>query len=65
MPRKKLLFYRDGMNSTVSVHQRGGGLRELRVNGKADASTGGDMSTQVLLGELPLLFGPPPRSASR
>ena len=59
VPRGELLYYRDGMNSTVSVHQQDG-VRELRVNGKADASTGGDMSTQILLGQLPLLFGPPP-----
>ena len=59
VPRNEVLFYRDGMNSTVSVHQDDG-VRELRVNGKADASTGGDMSTQILLGQLPLLFGPRP-----
>jgi len=58
VPDGEVLFYRDGMNSTVSVHQEHG-VRELRVNGKADASTGGDMSTQILLGQLPLLFGPP------
>src|SRR5690606_35146179 len=34
-------------------------LLALKVNGKTDASTSIDMSTQVLLGELPLLFGPP------
>ncbi len=59
VPASEVLFYRDGMNSTVSVH-RMESVRELRVNGKADASTGGDMSTQILLGELPLLFGPTP-----
>jgi tetratricopeptide (TPR) repeat protein len=58
-PKREVLFYRDGMNSTVSVH-REESVRELRVNGKADASTGDDMSTQILLGQLPLLFGPPP-----
>jgi spermidine synthase len=59
VPASEVLFYRDGMNSTVSVH-RLDSVRELRVNGKADASTGGDMSTQILLGQLPLLFGPEP-----
>jgi len=59
VPRSTVLYHRDGMNSTVSVHEEDG-VRELRVNGKADASTGGDMSTQILLGQLPLLFGPPP-----
>jgi len=64
VPPKEVLFYRDGMNSTVSVHREGDGILELRVNGKADASTGGDMSTQVLLGALPLLFGPPAQSVA-
>jgi len=55
-----MLFYRDGLNTTVSVHRKDG-LIALKVNGKTDASTSIDMSTQVLLGELPLLFGPPAR----
>jgi len=57
-PNHDLVFYRDGINATVSVH-REGGILALRVNGKVDASSFGDMSTQVLLGQLPLLFGPP------
>ncbi len=57
-PGGELVYYRDGINATVSV-QREGGILALRVNGKTDASSFGDMSTQVLLGQLPLLFGPP------
>ena len=57
-PDSELMFYRDGINATVSV-QREGGILALRVNGKTDASSYGDMSTQVLLGQLPLLFGGP------
>jgi len=52
----ELLFYREGMNTTVSVHRSDGEI-SLRVNGKADASTGDDMGTQVLLGQIPMLFG--------
>ena len=59
----ELLYYRDGINATVSVH-RGGGTTFLRVNGKPDASSHDDMPTQVLLGEVPLLFGPKPRARS-
>lgn len=55
------LFYREGANSTVSV--MGHDQRYLRVNGKADASTGADMPTQVLSGHLPLLLHPSPRRA--
>ncbi|MGH9443540.1 MAG: fused MFS/spermidine synthase [Thermoanaerobaculia bacterium] len=56
-----MLFYRDGVNATVSV-QRHWGETYLKVNGKADAGTGSDMSTQVFAGEIPMVFGPPARS---
>ncbi len=53
----RLLYYKDGLSATVSVH----GQRELvymRVNGKTDASNGGDMHTQLMSGHLPLLIRP-------
>lgn len=56
----RLLFHEDGINTTVTVERRSGTIA-LKVNGKTDASTSLDMSTQVLLGELPLLFGAPAR----
>jgi len=60
----ELLFFREGVNATVSVHRLGGGLASggiaMRLNGKTDASLA-DMSTQILSGHLPLLFGPPAR----
>ncbi len=56
----ELLFYEEGINATVSVHKPMAGLEEggvsLRINGKTDASLG-DMSTQVLSGHIPFLFG--------
>jgi spermidine synthase len=55
-----LLYYRDGINATISVH-RLGGVRALKVNGKVDASDGGDMPNQVLPAHVALLFGPPAR----
>ncbi|HXI01652.1 MAG TPA: fused MFS/spermidine synthase, partial [Candidatus Saccharimonadales bacterium] len=62
------LFYRDGMTATVTVEKRpsrGDGTEwlVLTVNGKVDASTVGDMETQVLLGHLPVLIGKNPRRA--
>jgi spermidine synthase len=54
--REELLFYRDGLSSSVSVHRNRGEIY-LRVNGKTDASSARDMPTQVLLGQIPLLFG--------
>src|SRR5262245_3972003 len=61
-PPYGLVFYRDGLSATVSVHREGDAL-QLKVNGKTDASVPGDMSTQVLLAHVPLLFGPPARRA--
>ncbi len=55
--RNELLFYKDGISTTVSVHQTGD-IRSLRVNGKTDASNGHDMHTQLMLGHLPMLFRP-------
>ncbi len=56
------LFYREGLSSIVSVGQSQDN-RYLKVNGKTDASTAGDMSTQLLLGHLPhLLHSAPERS---
>lgn len=52
---EKLIFYKEGVSSVVSVHE-GEGHRFLRVNGKTDASTGPDMPTQLLLGHLPMLL---------
>jgi spermidine synthase len=56
----EVLYYRDGPSSTVSVGKSGDHV-SLRVNGKVDASTGGDMPTQILLGHLGPLVHPGPR----
>jgi spermidine synthase len=57
----KLLFYKEGLHGVVSVHETPGDppTRSLRVNGKSDASTAGDMATQVFLGHLPMLWARP------
>lgn len=56
----ELLYYRDGVSSTISV-DRQGNHRFYRVNGKTDASTDpGDMANQLLLGHLPMLLHPDP-----
>jgi len=56
----KLLFYRDGAGATVSVHTGENPATDffLKVNGKTDASTLGDMTTQLLAGHLPILLHP-------
>ena len=48
------IFYKEGITATVAVQRQGGG-RVLKVNGKPEASTAGDMPTQILIGALPLL----------
>ncbi len=56
---RRLLFYREGINSTVAV-ERTERMTALRVDGKVDASNGMDMATQLMLGHLPLLLHPRP-----
>jgi len=56
----EVLFYRDGINGTVSVHREGQYL-SLRVNGKTDASSRSDI-TQLMSGHLPLLAHRDPRA---
>jgi spermidine synthase len=58
--RDQLLYYKDGISATISVHGSGG-LRYLRVNGKTDASNASDMHTQVMSGHLPLFYRPDAR----
>ena len=58
----KILFYEDGPDATVSVEENDGfgspSERVLRINGKPDAWTRSDMSTQLLLAHLPMLARP-------
>jgi spermidine synthase len=54
----RVLFHESGRNATVTVLESPFGERYLRVNGKTDASEGGDMGTQLLLGYIPSLLHP-------
>ena len=49
------VYYKEGLSATVSVHKSGSHVA-LKVNGKTDASSGGDMPTQILSGLLPVTF---------
>lgn len=55
-----LRYYRDGQSASVAVgeSERSGNLW-LSLNGKVDASTGDDMPTQLLSGELPVRLAQP------
>jgi spermidine synthase len=57
----ELIYYREDVSTTVSVRKEVTGDLTLQVNGKTDASTGGDMMTQELLAHVPLLLHPDPR----
>jgi spermidine synthase len=57
----RLLYYRDGINTTISVDDSNGTL-VYRSNGKTDASTyPGDVANQMLLGHLPMLLHRDPK----
>lgn len=63
----KILFYEDAADATVSVEKgpsQWGQFEEfgLRINGKPDASSYGDLSTQKLLGHLPFIARPEAKS---
>ena len=57
----QIVYYKDAPDATVSVEQRmTGGVTNLglRINGKPDASTQGDLCTQMLCGHLPIFARP-------
>jgi spermidine synthase len=48
-------YYKEGPSGTISVRELTG-TRSMAIDGKVDASSGGDMLTQRLLGLLPVLL---------
>lgn len=56
-----LLFAEDGPTCTVTVY-RFEDSTGLKVNGKPDASTSGDLATQYLLGHLPMFLNQSPKN---
>ncbi|MEZ4269211.1 MAG: fused MFS/spermidine synthase [Myxococcota bacterium] len=54
----EFLFAEDDAEATVSVVENAVGHRLLRIDGKSDASNRGDVPTQVLVAQLPVLFRP-------
>ncbi len=53
--QREIVYYRDGISTTVSVEKLAGGW-VLRNNGKVEASNRHDMPTQILVGLMPILF---------
>jgi spermidine synthase len=58
--RGELVFESEGGDALVTVRRGPTGVLSLQINGKTEASTGGDMPTQLLAGHLPLLLHPRP-----
>jgi hypothetical protein len=58
----EILFYEDAADATVSVERADGMATKddlgLRINGKVDASSRADLSTQYLLAHLPMAMRP-------
>jgi len=63
LKKNKILYFKEGMHTTVTTELSTSGNIFLRVNGKTDASLALDMRTQLLSGYLPMLFHPNPKSA--
>jgi spermidine synthase len=57
----EVAYFKEGNNATISV-RRGEDYFGLRTNGKVDASNRADMMTQLMVGYLPVLYHPQPRS---
>ncbi len=60
--RGKVIYYKEGITTTVSVKQDRNGQRVMFVNGKPDASSFGDLPTQILSAHAPMLLHRDPRS---
>src|SRR5579883_594247 len=64
---RKIVYHRDGAGSTVAVtSERIGSSKEilrLKVNGKTDTASAVDVTTQRLLGHIPMLLCPASKEA--
>ena len=56
-------YFSEGQSGVIAVLRGAEGMLQLRINGKTDAGTGFDMETQLLLGHLPALAHPAPKTA--
>ncbi len=56
----RICYYRDGAAASVSVLATTNDVRSLRIDGRVQASNTGDMPTQVLIAQLPILLHPGP-----
>lgn len=59
--RGEVLFQREDGDGVTTVRRSPQGTLSLQINGKTEASTGGDMPTQLLAGHLPMVLHPQAR----
>ncbi|HEY2990586.1 MAG TPA: fused MFS/spermidine synthase [Candidatus Binatia bacterium] len=57
MHRDRVIYYREGLTATVSVHQTHSDYRYFKTNGKVDGSYG-DALTMLMTGYVPMLLHP-------
>jgi spermidine synthase len=61
--RARILYVGEGLNSSIAISQWDDGAMQFHVSGKVEASTEPyDMRLQRMLGHVPALFHPQPRS---
>lgn len=59
----ELLYMGEGMNASVAVTEEENGVRNFHISGKTEASSDAqDMRLQLMLGHIPALLHPQPRS---
>lgn len=59
----EIMFHADGLSSTVTVEAEDD-VRWIKVDGKVDGSSVGDMPTQILSGLLPMMLHPDPKNVA-
>jgi spermidine synthase len=56
-----ILYFKEGKSATVFITEHSKQI-SLIINGKTDASSVGDMPTQVMIGQIPMILHPKPES---
>lgn len=56
LQKKKVIYHKEGVSTTVTVKESAQGERYFLVNGKGDANSTKDLPTQELLAHIPLLL---------
>lgn len=64
MEARMIIYYKDSITSTITVlqgYQNGVPALALQIDGKTEASSYGDLTTQYMVAHLPLLLHPAPK----